>query len=138
MGPHTRHLTVKFLHNQHDTDNGDKSSRPDVPHASASGPSGPSHIPATPYDHLSAPKPLEVAPVRPGHAARLPRLFRGGRRWAVAMAVETRRWRWRQRRHGGVAAAVAEAVEVVSVVRSAAAQSATHTSPAYSEHKHRC
>ena len=36
---------------------------------------------------LSAPKPLEVAPVRPGHAARLPGLFHGGRRWAVAMAV---------------------------------------------------
>ena len=55
-----------------------------------SGPSGPRHIPVAPrYDHLTAPKPLEVAPVRPGHAALLPRLFPGGRRWAVAMAVET-------------------------------------------------
>ena len=43
------------MHNQHNTDNGDKSSRPDVPRASASGSSGPSHIPATPYDHVFAP-----------------------------------------------------------------------------------
>ena len=56
------------------TDNSDKSSRPDALHASAS---RPIHTPATPYDHLAAPKPLEVAPSllstlegQPGHAAR--------------------------------------------------------------------
>jgi hypothetical protein len=90
------------------TDNSDESSRPDALHASAS---RPSHTPATPYDHLAAPKPLEVAPSllstlegQPGHAARLPRLFTARRRWA---AVGGRRRRSRRR-----------------------------TSPAHSEHKH--
>ena len=58
MGPHTRRLTVSFSDTQRHTDNSDKSSRPDALYTSAS---RPSNTPATPYDHLAAPKPLEVA-----------------------------------------------------------------------------
>ena len=57
MGAHTRHLTVSFFAQpaQYGQRRQKLTSRPDVPRASASGPSGPNHIPATPYDHLSAP-----------------------------------------------------------------------------------
>ena len=57
MGAHTRHLTVSFFAQpaQYGQRRQKLTSRPDVPRASASGPSGPSHIPATLYDHLSAP-----------------------------------------------------------------------------------
>ena len=88
MGPHTRPLTVSFSDNQRHTDNSDKSSRPDALYTSAS---RPSNTPATPYDHLAAPKPLEVALCPPWahRAAPAAVLRRGGDgRW---------RWRWKRR-----------------------------------------
>ena len=93
MGPHTRHSTVSFSHNQRHADNRRQSSRPNAFHASASGPSGPSHTPANTHNHLSAPKPLKVDSGRscpPWTRRAAPAAFPvgGGGRW---------RWRWRRR-----------------------------------------